>query len=582
MILSETQAVETIRQPKNKSKIDAVKKYESQLRVFTEELDEHELKEEDYWNKLTNKMQMRSDKKFVRISQFMRFPLPIVQITDSILNDYFKVFEGKNRFFNVDADRDIDALRSWVDNYKPQQWIEDEARCVLRNKPCSVVVVDRMDNGTPYLLNIDSSRLVDAEVKENGQCEYVVFIHSITQNEQGKDVINYSVYDDKHYRVYSKLRDSDAYELTRIVAHNVGYCPATMFVSTESNTKNPFKRRVAFGPSLSKLEDWTIFDIFRNYVDHYVPFPVTEAPIKKCANTKCKDGKVSEEEVINKATGQTRTKWSTCPVCEGKDKGTLIGPGTHIGIKLQGDKNREDGSGKFKMHFPETDKIKYVPEKLDDLEMEIRYKTVGVSDLLNSEAVNETQVKGSFASMESILIRNKVEMDKLYKWIVTTVSKLLYKNASVRISANFGTEFYLVSEEQLQKLFDNAKKIGLPKSEQILIYEQLIDTKYKGNTEKVTRQKMILRLDPLPLYSEKEAIEMHSKGVIDSVLLNLKINFYRFVTRFEDENMTITEFGTNLEMRERLKIILETLKSYNDENIQSKQPPTGVEGTGSN
>lgn len=577
MKLNDNQAKETIRQPINKSKIDAVKTYESQLRVFTEEMDEHELLKEDYWNTLTKKMQMRSDKKFDRISQFIRYPLPIIQITDSILNDYFKVFEGKNRFFNVNANRDVEVLQNWINNNKLVNWIETEARKVLINKPCSIVVVDRMNNGTPYLLNIDSERLVDAKIGKDGIIEYITFIHSIVE-ENGMKITKYSVYDDGHYRVFSHVEGSDAITSIKIVAHNIGYCPASFFVSTQSNTKNPFKRRVAFGKSLANLEDWSIFDIFRNYVDHYVPFPVTESPIKKCANLKCKDGKVAEEEIINHATGKTRTKWTMCQVCEGKDMGKLIGPGTHIGIKLQGDRNREDGSGKFKMHFPETEKMKYVPEKLDELELEIRYKTVGVSNVLNEEAVNEMQVKGSFASMESILLRNKNELDKLYKWIVETVGKLYYKSINFNVEANFGTEFYLVSEEQLQKLFDNAKKIGLPKSEQILIYKQLIDTKYKGNPKKIERQKMLLHLDPLPLYSEKEAMEMYGKNVIDNVSLNLKINFYTFVTRFEDENAVITEFGTNLEMRERIKIISETLKSFNNEDIKSKQLDPSQEG----
>lgn len=578
MTLNDNQAKDKIRQPKNKSNIDAVKKYESQLRVYTEELDDCELMQESYWNELNAKMKMRSDKKFGRISQFMRFPLPIVQITDSILNDYFKVFEGKNRFFNVNANRDIETLKKWLNDNKPQMWIEKEAKIVLKNKPCSIVVVDRMDNGTPYLINVGSDRIIDTELNNDGMLEYVVFVHSIEMIGD-KKAVNYSVYDDTHYRVFQSIEGQESLTMIKVVAHNLGYCPATFFISTQSNNKNPFKRRVAFGPSLSKLEDWTIFDIFRNYVDHYVPFPITEAPIKKCANNLCRGGKVAEEQVINHATNEKRTVWSTCQVCEGKDLGVLIGPGAHFGIKLQGKKDLEDGSGKFKMHFPDTANMKYVPEKLDDLELEIRYKTVGISSVLQSEAVNEMQVKGSFASMESILLRNKNELDILYKWIVKTVGNLMYSDVQLSIDANFGTEFYLMSEEQLQTLFDNSRKIGLPKSEQILIYEQLIDTKYKGNPEKVARQKLLLRLDPLPLYSEKESIEMYKTNVIDDVTLNYKINFYKFVTRFEDENAVITEFGSNLEMRQRIEIITKTLKSYNDENIASKQPPTSPNGT---
>jgi len=582
MILTELQARELIIQPKNSELLKSVKLYESALRVFTEELDEDELTKEIYWTELTNKMKTRIDGKLKRVLQFMRFPLPIVQITDSILNDYFKVFEGKNRFFNVSASRDIQALQVWLSEVKPQDWIESQAREVLKNKPCSFTVIDRGEDGKPYLINIDHSRLIDADViDKDGNCGYIVFVHTISVNpdDTSEQLVKYSVYDDETYYVFQKGSKSDSYTLISQNKHQIGHCPARMFVNTPSNSRNPFKRRVAFGPSISKLEDWTIFDIFRNYVDHYVPFPVTESAIKKCVNSVCKGGKIAEEEIIDRAKGTTRTKWSTCPVCLGKDLGSFMGPGSHIGIKLRGEKNLEDGSGKFKMHFPETDKMKYVPEKLDALELEIRYKTVGVSSILTKEAVNETQIKGSFASMESVLMRNKQQLDDLYKWIVSSVAKLLYKNLEVNVEANFGTEFYLISEEQLQLRFENAKKAGLPKSEQILIYEQLIDTKYKGNSDKILRQKMLLRLDPLPLYSELEAIEMFEKRAIDNVLLNFKINFYKFVTRFEDENTVITEFGSNLEYSKQIDIILTSLKNYNDENITSQQLDPSGEGT---
>lgn len=577
MRLDETQAIQVIKEPKNRKQIDSIKMYESQLRVFTEELDSNELSKEPYWGKLMKEVEMKIDKKFKRISQYVRFPLPVVQITDSILNDYFKVFDGKNRFFNIDSDRDIKTLNNWVDEIKPQRWIENEAKDVMKNKPSSIVVIDRHENGTPYLLNIDVSRLVDFDVKDDSTLEYIVFIHSI-EGEGDSQIVNYAVYDDSHYRVISKVKSSDAYNLEKQIPHNIGYCPARMFVTSKANSKNPLKRRIAFGPSLAKLEDWTVFDIFRNYIDHYVPFPVTESPIKKCANTRCKGGKVDKEIVVDAARGTKETVWSVCPVCEGKDAGSLIGPGTHIGIKLKANKDQEDGSDKFKMHFPETEKIKYTPEKLRELELEIKYKTVGISDVLQKEAVNEIQVKGSFSSMESILLRNKIEYDQLNTWIVKTAGFLYYKNVNLVVESNFGTEWYLLSEEQLQIVFENAKKIGLPKAEQVLIYEQLIDTKYKGNAEKIARQKLLLRLDPLPLYGEKEAIEMYEKNVIDHVTLNFKINFYRFVKEFEDQNMVITEFGSNLEYNAKVKIILTSLKKLNDENITSKPLGTGDEG----
>lgn len=581
MILNEDSAMEVVRNPRHKQHIQSVKDQESQLRVFTEEMSEYELRNETYWTKLMGIMKARSEKKFDRVCQFARYPLPIVQLSDSILNDYFKVFEGKNRYFNVEGDRDIQKLEDWIEDSKLDYWIEKKARQVFKNKPNSFVVIDLDDQGSPYLVFVDSERVVDVQLKNmDGDCDYIAFIHSQVSHETKVNVTTtfFSVYDDVNYYVFSKDSDSDNLIKVEEINHGIGYCPARSFIKSPSNSTNIFKRRVAFSSALSKMEDWTIFDIFRNYVDHYAPFPVTEAPERTCPNTECDNGKVPEEVVVDARSGETKTIWNDCQACGGKDEGQHIGPGTHIGVQIQEDKTMNDGSGVFRMIYPESDKLKYVPEKLDDIELEIRYKTVGINNLMSNEAFNEMQVKGSFASMESILLRIKNELDVLYKWIVNTVGRTLYTDISLTVEANFGTEFYLVSEDDLQKRYENAKKIGLPMEELQMIYIQLIETKYKGNGTKVERQKMLLQLDPLPLMSNLEAIEMRSQNIIDDFDLSLKINFLNFITKFENENTPITQFGLGLEPYQRIERIKETLIIYNNENIASKQLRSSNQG----
>ena len=124
MILSETQARNLIQAPRNKVYIDSVKEQESTLRVFTEEMSLKELQDEWYWRRMLETMSKRIDKKFPRVSEFFRFPLPVVSITDSILNDFYKVFEGKNRFFAVNSPDDISELREWIYMNNPESWVE--------------------------------------------------------------------------------------------------------------------------------------------------------------------------------------------------------------------------------------------------------------------------------------------------------------------------------------------------------------------------------------------------------------------------------------------------------------------------
>lgn len=571
------QAVNTIKAPHNKKHIDAVKKVESQLRVFTEEMDKEELDSENYWSDLITKMKARSDKKFERVFQFARYPLPVAQLCDSVLSDFFKVFDGKNRHFQVDGDRDLTALNRWIEKVSLDKWIEEQARMVFKNKPCSFVVLDKDNTGNPYLVFVDADRLIDAKFRNSkGELDYIIFLHSYATSKDGVIVKRIGVYDEETYFVFDKPDDQDEYTMTVEVKHNIGYCPAVAFVAHPSNDKNYFKRRVAFSAALSKLEDWTIFDIFRNYVDHYAPFPVTEAPKKKCPNPDCENGMIASEELDPRFPENPTYVKTQCPAClgRGSNESELIYPGTHIGIKVSRNKEDKDGSGVFRMIFPDTDKMKYVPEKLDDLELEIRHKTVGLNYMQSTnEAMNEMQLKGSFSSMESVLLRTKEEMDILYKWIVKTAARMMYKDIHVVVDANFGTEYYLVSEDDLQARFKQAKEMGLPQEEQVMIYQQLIETKYKGNPNKIQRQKMLLQIQPLPMYDVKEVIEMKDKGLVDDATLSMKINFLSFVSVFELENGPITQFGTALEMDKRISIIKAELEKYNAEALAKMTPP---------
>lgn len=572
MKLTQEQAKQTIESPANKIQIESAKQHESQLRVFTEVFDENELKSEFYWQQLKEKMKARAPKKVARVLQFARYPLPVSQITESILKDYYKVFDGKNRHFNVNSDRDVSSLQSWIENSNLERWIEEKAKDVFKNKPISFVVIDKDLQGKPYIVYVDAERLIDAQFKEeNGELHYISFLHSVTEG-----VRRYAVYDDENYYVFVKNNETGEINLENVKAHNIGYCPARAFISTSCNDKNYFKRKSAFANACSKLEDWTIFDIFRNYVDHYAPFPVTEAPKKTCPNPDCQNGYLLTEEAIDpKHPEQTRTKYMPCDTCQGDD-GTNIYPGTHIGIKVQSDKSMNDGSGVFKMIFPETDKMEYIPNKLDELELEIRHKTVGLNFMQTSnEAMNEMQLKGSFASMESVLLDVKTELDTIYKWIVETVSRVYYKDSVVKVDANFGTEFYLITEQELQEKIQKAKQIGLPLDEQLSLYKQLIQTKYKGNPTKQKRHQMLIEIDVFPMLSLQECINLKNAGILTQKDLILKANFINFINKFEEENIEITQFASKLDYKERIALIKKTLLLYsNDIKIEEQKPIT--------
>ena len=565
MILSREQAKQLILKPKNSKHLTAVRNHESALRLYTERLNQEEASQEYAYKALVGHMTQREPRNVERVLQFASFPLPVTSITDSILNDFYKIYEGKNRYFNISSSRDTAALQEWVLEHDIERWVQNESEKAFKNCPSTFIVLDKDEQGKPYPFVIDSSRIIDVDFEgKTNVVNYAIFTHSVREKE-GNIVHNYAVYDSEKYSIFSKSDgDSEVFFVSES-NHNLGFCPVRPFLTKKVNSDNPFMRASAFSLSETDLMRWTMTDIYREYVDSYSSFPIVEAPVQECKNPACRDG-IEVREISGEII---KTK---CGKCKGKGrKSILSAPGTVFEYVLPKSKDQADPSGKLKLHYPETDKLLYNPKKLKQLEKDIKHRTVGVNSLVEKEAINEKQVEGSFTSMESIILKKKEELDKAYSWIVSTASKLLYGNIEISIEANYGTEFYLISETELQERFDKAKKIGLPTSELVSLYIQIIKTKYKDNPEHQRRQLMLFDLNPYPVYTVSECMDLLASGIINTLDVKLKVNFERYISRFELENVDILMFGINLDYSRRVEAIKQRLEQYATNDLQQVQ-----------
>jgi succinylglutamate desuccinylase len=76
--------------------------YESRLKVMSEPLFFRELESETGWNEI--KLAIRNSitaEKYQRVLQYFSYPLAIVSISDDILEDLNRVFNGRNANFSI-------------------------------------------------------------------------------------------------------------------------------------------------------------------------------------------------------------------------------------------------------------------------------------------------------------------------------------------------------------------------------------------------------------------------------------------------------------------------------------------------
>lgn len=579
MKFTDTEILEIVKKPKNSSDVENGRKYESRLRLFTEPKFKGDLQgKEIAWKEFTSFMDdVLSIEKSSRIKDFIQYPLSSIGITESLMSELYKVFNAGNAYFNVGTVKKSggEKMQKLLQDLNITQWIEEEGKEVLKNKPNTVVVIDKNEHGEPYILSIDNDRLLDIKLKDDGvSCDYVMFVHSETENEAGDDEVRIALYDEENYNVIVEVKGE--YSIETSVPHNIGYCPARMFLKEKLNSKARFNRKVPLSSALSKIQEWQYFDIYKFYTDHYAPFPVTEMLRSSCGGDTCNKGWIEHREVYV-VDGETRDNVtrSKCKACESNN---FVGVGAKILIDPVDD-DQESASGKFKMTSNPVENLKYLQDKLDFIESYIKVKVVGIDDAVNKEAVNELQVKGSFESRTNVLLRIKSNLDELYVWIVTTIGNTFIKGQPLSVEANFGTEWYLISEIELQERFKEAKLAGLPTSELNEIYLQIVETKYKGNPDKIERLKIINRIDSCPFDTMEGKLARLANGVISKAELIISSRMLTFVSRFEFEQGSIVEFGEDIEPRIKYQKIYEQFKIYADEYIRENETePIGSGG----
>lgn len=545
--LDETQIQKLLKSPKNSDEIQKGRSYESKLRLITDPLFSDEATNEDAYTDLVRNMRsIIHEDKVDRVIQHFVWPLPVTAISGEILRDINRVFEGRNNHFEVYSDSESlqKRIHEHLEKEDLKEFIEKHGRSVLKNKPNAIVVIDRTKERGAYPIFVDNDRIRGFEQDAHGNFIWVSFLHS--KKQEGTKTIEYiAFYDFEKYRVYKK--EGSSFTLESESAHGLGYCPARSFLTENANSKTNFRKRSPLLPVVGSLLDWTTYDAGKRYLDNYVPFPIIEKAIGACDNERCDGGFIYRDVEKTTRNLQDGTEITIneevkepCPSCQ---KSSLLGPGTTVNIDATDSKEEVDDRGIFKFISPNTDGLKYAGDRLNEIELKAHLKVTGLDGMITKEAVNQDQVKGSFERAKSVLLGWKKQLELLYIWATKTVIKLQFSSDSFSVSANFGTDWYILTEEQLQALFESAKNIGMPEIELDELYNVLIETKYRSNPAQVERMKLINELSPAPYDTIENVITKKEQGVLSDADVKLKFNLLRYIKRFERENGSIAEFG---------------------------------------
>lgn len=504
--------------------------------------------------------------KFNIFLHLFKFPLFTPAVVEDVYRELERVFYSRNSSSSYQF-TDSELAEDWS-QYKKNNLNEPEVWKTtgwkrMQVSPNSILVVDLPQVQTslrpePYFYWLEIDAVIDYQTfrLDENQFEWLIF-------KQPEHRI--AVFDDTSIRVYQLNEKNEIQSLISEAKHNLGYCPARFFWSTQLNEKNKDLKKNPITKELSNLDWYLFFSISKQHLDLYAPYPIYSAYEADCNFENNETGDYCDGGFLRNAKGEYKIlndgTVEKCPCCSEK---RIAGPGSFLEVPIP---NQSEGVADMRNPVQITtidkDSLDYNVNECARLKNEIVISVVGSGGTVSEkEAINETQVTANFESKTSVLNALKTNFELAQKFVEDTVCKLRYGGAFISSSVNWGTEFYVFTVTELYSKYKQAKENGASNSELDAISQQILEVEYRNNPLVLQRMLILKQLEPYPHKTLDEVLKLYEKELLNENLVKLKINFSTLVEKFERENINIIEFASNKPMREKIDIINKKLLEY--------------------
>lgn len=504
--------------------------------------------------------------KFNIFLQLFKFPLPTPAVVEDVYRELERVFYSRNSSSSYQF-TDSELAEDWA-NYKKNALNEPEIWKTtgwkrMQVSPNSILVVDlpQVQNSTrpePYFYWLEIDAVIDYQLSKRDDSAFEWLIFKQPEN-------RIAVFDDTYIRVYQLNEKNEIQSLVSEANHDLGYCPARFFWSTQLNEKNKDLKKNPITKELSNLDWYLFFALSKRHLDLYAPYPIYSAYEADCNFENNETGDYCDGGFLRNAKGEYKIlndgTIEKCPCCSEK---RIAGPGSFLEVPVP---NQSEGVADMRNPVQITtidkDSLDYNVKECQRLKNEIVISVVGSGGTVSEkEAINETQVTANFESKTSVLNALKTNFELAQKFIEDTICKLRYGGAFISSSISWGTEFYVFTVAELYSKYKQAKENGASNSELDAISQQILEVEYRNNPLVLQRMLILKQLEPYPHKTLDEVLKLFEKDLLDEKLVKLKINFNTLIDRFERENINIIEFASKKPLRDKINIITKKLLEY--------------------
>lgn len=504
--------------------------------------------------------------------QLFKFPLPTPAVVEDVYRELERVFYSRNSSSSYQF-TDSELAEDWADYRKNKLNEPDIWKTVgwkkMQVSINSILVVDLPQvqmsaRPEPYFYWLEIEDVVDYEMVNDTEFKWIVF------RQPNRRI---AAFDDTYIRVYQLNEKNEIASLVSEATHNLGYCPARFFWSTQLNEKNKDLKKNPISKELSNLDWYLFFSISKQHLDLYAPYPIYSAYAADCNFENNETGDYCDGGFLRNSSGEYKIlndgTVEKCPCCSEK---RIAGPGSFLEVPIP-----DQAEGIVDMRNPvqittiDKDSLTYNVEECVRLRNDIIVSIAGSGGTVSEkEAINETQVAANFESKTSVLNALKTNFELAQKFVEDTICRFRYGSDFISSSISWGTEFYVFTVKELYNKYEQAKTNGASESELDAITQQILEVEYRNNPLVLQRMLILKQLEPYPHKTLDEVLKLHEKKLLNENYVKLKINFSTLVERFERENINIIEFASARTFSEKIKLITDKLLDYvREENDQA-------------
>ena len=504
--------------------------------------------------------------------QLFKFPLSTPAVVEDVYRELERVFYSRNSSSSYQF-TDSELAEDWADYRKNKLNEPDIWKTVGWNRMQvsinSILVVDLPQvqmsaRPEPYFYWLEIEDVVDYEMVNDTEFKWIVF------RQPNRRI---AAFDDTYIRVYQLNEKNEIASLVSEATHNLGYCPARFFWSTQLNEKNKDLKKNPISKELSNLDWYLFFSISKQHLDLYAPYPIYSSYAADCNFENNETGDYCDGGFLRNSSGEYKIlndgTVEKCPCCSEK---RIAGPGSFLEVPIP-----NQAEGIVDMRNPvqittiDKDSLTYNVEECVRLRNDIIVSIAGSGGTVSEkEAINETQVAANFESKTSVLNALKTNFELAQKFVEDTICRFRYGSDFISSSINWGTEFYVFTVKELYNKYEQAKTNGASESELDAITQQILEVEYRNNPLVLQRMLILKQLEPYPHKTLDEVLKLHEKKLLNENYVKLKINFSTLVERFERENINIIEFASARTFSEKIKLITDKLLDYvREENDQA-------------